>query len=145
MRSSRRSGGGRYARRPVSPPQIDREALKARYDAIFATTVPPFAVVDLDALERNARRMLTQAGGLPIRIASKSVRSTAVLRRILDLDPGFSGVLAFTVPEALYLADQGFEDLVVAYPSVDRPAIAKVARLRAGGPEGGPGRVVGAA
>ena len=122
----------------MSPPQIDRETLKARYDAIFATTVPPFAFVDLDALERNARRMLAQAGGLPIRVASKSVRSTAVLRRILDLDPGFSGVLGFTVPEALYLAEQGFEDLVVAYPSVDRGAIAKVARLGAEAPERAP-------
>jgi D-serine deaminase-like pyridoxal phosphate-dependent protein len=122
----------------VNPPAIDREALKSRYDAIFASTVPPFAFVDLDALERNARRMLDQAGGLPIRIASKSVRSTAVLRRILDLDPGFSGVLAFTVPEALYLAGQGFEDLVVAYPSVDRPAIARVARLGLEAPERAP-------
>jgi D-serine deaminase-like pyridoxal phosphate-dependent protein len=122
----------------VNPPAIDREALKSRYDAIFASTVPPFAFVDLDALERNARRMLDQAGGLPIRIASKSVRSTAVLHRILDLDPGFSGVLAFTVPEALYLTDQGFEDLVVAYPSVDRPAIARVARLGLEAPERAP-------
>ena len=112
--------------------------MKSRYDAIFASTVPPFAFVDLDALERNARRMLDQAGGLPIRIASKSVRSTAVLRRILDLDPGFSGVLAFTVGEALYLADQGFEDLVVAYPSVDRPAIARVARLGLEAPKRAP-------
>ena len=78
MRSSCRSGAGRYARRAVSAPAIDREALKARYDAIFATTVPPFAFVDLDALERNARRLLDQVGGLPIRIASKSVRSTAI-------------------------------------------------------------------
>ncbi len=122
----------------MNPPAIDREALKSRYDAIFASTVPPFAFVDLDALERNARRMLDQAGGLPIRIASKSVRSTAVLRRILALDPGFSGVLAFTVPEALYLADQGFEDLVVAYPSVDRPAIARVARIGLEAPERAP-------
>ncbi len=124
--------------RAVSPPPIDREALKARYDAIFATTVPPFAFVDLDALARNARRMLDQAGGLPIRIASKSVRSTAILRRILDLDPGFRGVHAFTVPESLYLADQGFEDIVVAYPSVDRGAIARVARLESERPKGAP-------
>ena len=86
---------------------IDREALKARYDAILATATPPFAFLDLDAMGRNARRMLDQAGGLPIRVASKSVRSTAVLRRILDLDPGFRGVLAFTVPEALHLAEHG--------------------------------------
>ncbi len=82
--------------------------------------------------------MLEQAGGLPIRVASKSVRSTAVLRRILDLDPGFRGVLAFTVPEALYLAEQGFEDIVVAYPTVDREAIAQVARLAAEDPARAP-------
>ncbi len=124
--------------RAMSPPEIDREALKSRYDAILATQVPPFAFVDLDAMARNARRMLEQAGGLPIRIASKSVRSSAVLRRILDLDPGFRGVLAFTVPEALYLAEQGFEDLVVAYPSVDRRAIAQVGRLAAEDPARAP-------
>jgi D-serine deaminase-like pyridoxal phosphate-dependent protein len=127
---------------PAAAETIDREALKARYDAILATATPPFAFVDLDAMRRNALRMLAQAGGLPIRVASKSVRSTAVLRRIAELDPGFRGVLAFTVPEALYLAEQGFEDLVVAYPSVDRGAIGRVARLAAETPERAPALMV---
>ena len=123
----------------MSPaPEIDREALKARYDAIFAGVAPPFAFVDLDALRRNGERLRAQAGGLPIRIASKSVRSTDVLRRIHDLDAGFRGVLAFTVPEALHLVEQGFEDIVVAYPSVDRGAIAQVARLAGESPERAP-------
>ncbi len=117
---------------------MDRDALKARYDAIFASVTPPFAFVDLDAMRRNAAAMLDQAGGLPIRVASKSVRSTAVLRRILELDPGFRGVLAFTVPEALHLRGQGFDDVVVAYPSVDRGAIAQVARLAAEDPGAAP-------
>ncbi|MGH2954807.1 MAG: amino acid deaminase/aldolase [Solirubrobacterales bacterium] len=117
---------------------IDREALRERYDAILAAATPPFAFVDLDALRRNGRRMLEQAGGLPIRVASKSVRSVAVLRRILDLDPRFRGVLAFTVPEALHLASQGFDDLVVAYPSVDRRAIGEVAALAASEPRRAP-------
>lgn len=123
----------------MSPaPSIDRDTLKARYDAIFAAVTPPFAFLDLDAMRRNADAMLAQAGELPIRVASKSVRSTAVLRRILDLDPGFRGLLAFTVPEALDLAEQGFDDVVVAYPSVDRAAIARVARLGAEVPRGAP-------
>ena len=120
------------------PEDIDREALKARYDAIFGAVTPPFAFVDLDALRRNGDRMLAQAGGLPIRVASKSVRSVAVLRRILDLDPGLRGTLAFTVPEALHLVEQGFENVVVGYPSVDRSAISKVARLAAESPERAP-------
>ncbi len=120
------------------PPEIDREELKARYDAIFAGVTPPFAFIDLDAMRRNAAAMVAQADGLPIRVASKSVRSSAVLRRVLDLDPGFQGVLAFTAPEALYLAAQGFEDIVVAYPTVDRAAIAEVARLAATDPARSP-------
>ena len=101
---------------PQPPP--DLEALRARYDAIFSGVTPPFAFVDLDALRRNSDAMLAQAGGLPIRVASKSVRSVPVLRRILELDPGFEGVLAFTAPEALHLAAEGFEDIVIAYPTV---------------------------
>ena len=118
--------------------ELDTEERKAHYDAIFTGVTPPFAFVDLDAMHANAKAMLAQAGGLPIRIASKSVRSTAVLRRILELDPGFRGVLAFTAPEALHLAAGGFEDIVVAYPTVDRSAIARVARLTAEDPRRGP-------
>jgi D-serine deaminase-like pyridoxal phosphate-dependent protein len=123
----------RYARAAVN-----REALKARYDSLFAAVAPPFAFVDLDAMRRNAASMLAQAGGLPIRVASKSVRSVGVLRRILELDPGFRGVLAFTAPEAIHLAGEGFQDLVVGYPTVDRGAIARVARLTAEDPAGAP-------
>jgi D-serine deaminase-like pyridoxal phosphate-dependent protein len=110
---------------------LDREALYDRYEGIFEAVAPPFAFVDLDAMRTNAGQMLEQAGGLPIRVASKSVRSVALLRRIFELDPGFRGVLSFTVPEALHLSEQGFDDLVVAYPSVDRGAIGAVARLAA--------------
>jgi D-serine deaminase-like pyridoxal phosphate-dependent protein len=117
---------------------VDREALKARYDSLFASIAPPFAFVDLEAVRRNAEAMLAQAQGLPIRVASKSVRSVAMLRRILELDPGFRGVLAFTAPEALYLAGQGFDNLLVGYPTVDRGAIAEVARLAADDPARAP-------
>ena len=72
-------------------------------------------------MRRNSEAMLAQAGGLPIRVASKSVRSIPVLRRILELDPGFEGVLAFTAPEALHLAAEGFEDIV----SPTRPSIGR--------------------
>jgi len=110
------------------------EALRARYDAIFDAVQAPFAFVDLDALRANAALMRGQAAGLPIRIASKSVRSVGVLRRILALDEGFRGILSFTLPEALWLADQGFEDIVVAYPSADRRAIGELVALAASEP-----------
>jgi D-serine deaminase-like pyridoxal phosphate-dependent protein len=116
----------------------DREALYARYESILEKLDPPFAFVDLEAMRANAVAMVAQAGALPIRVASKSVRSLPVLRRILDLDARIRGVLAFTVPEALYLAGQGIDDIMVAYPSADRRAIAEVARLAAQEPARAP-------
>jgi D-serine deaminase-like pyridoxal phosphate-dependent protein len=141
---------GRYARAAVSATDAtasvarvtatleDREALHARYEAAFDGVTPPFAFVDLGALRRNARFMLALAAGRRIRVASKSVRSVAVLRRILELDDGFSGILAFTLPEALFLAREGFEDIVVAYPTADREALAELAELAATDPAHAP-------
>ena len=119
-------------------PTADLEALHARYEAIFDSIAAPFAFVDLDALSANARFMLAQAAGKPIRVASKSVRSVAVLRRILELDPGFAGILSFTLPEALFLARQGFEDIVVAYPTADREALTELVELAATDPASAP-------
>ena len=85
-----------------------------RFEAVFSDVQPPFAFVDLDAVWSNAADMLRRSRGKPIRIASKSVRSRPVLERLLDLDPGFQGILGFTLPEAIWLWDQGFRDLVVA-------------------------------
>jgi D-serine deaminase-like pyridoxal phosphate-dependent protein len=99
----------------------------ARLDRATAELDPPFAAVDLDAFRANARDMLRRAGGRPIRLASKSIRCRALLERTLAFDPGFRGTLAFTLPEALWLADHGLRDLVVAYPTADRAALRALA------------------
>ena len=46
--------------------------------------------------------------------------------RVLS-QPGFAGVMAYAVPEARWLVAHGVEDVFVAYPSVDRAALAAVA------------------
>ena len=89
----------------------------ARYEGIFESITAPFAFVDLDAMWANTRDLLHMAAGVPIRVASKSVRCRSLLRRILERDTGFTGLLTFTLPETLWLAGEGFEDLVLAYPS----------------------------
>lgn len=98
----------------------------------------PFAFVDLGAMWQNAGDMLRRAGGKPIRVASKSVRCRVLLERILAHDPGFQGLLCFTLPEALFLAEHGFDDLVVAYPTADRAALARLADLTAERPDDAP-------
>ncbi|WP_354701534.1 hypothetical protein DSM112329_01853 [Paraconexibacter sp. AEG42_29] len=110
----------------------------ARYGAAFADLDAPFAFVDLDALWVNADRMLARSAGKPIRLASKSLRCRAVAALILERDVGFRGQLTFTLPEALWLAEQGLRDLVVAYPSADRGALRDLARLTAADPAGAP-------
>ncbi|GGK86375.1 alanine racemase [Sphaerisporangium melleum] len=99
---------------------------RQRYDRATADLDPPFAILDLDALRSNAASMVRRAGGKPIRVASKSIRCRAVLRMVLEMD-GFAGVMAFTLPEALWLAEEGFTDILVAYPTADRAALARLA------------------
>jgi D-serine deaminase-like pyridoxal phosphate-dependent protein len=109
-----------------------------RFEAIFADVQPPFAFVDLDAVWANAADMLRRSRGKPIRIASKSVRCRPVLERLLELDPGFQGVLGFTLPEVLWLWEQGARDLVVAYPTTDRACLTRLARITAEDPDEAP-------
>jgi D-serine deaminase-like pyridoxal phosphate-dependent protein len=98
-----------------------------RYDTATAALDPPFAIVDMAAFRANAAALVKRAGGKPIRLASKSVRCRHLIERVLELD-GFRGILAFTLPEALWLAGCGTsDDIVVAYPSVDRGALALLA------------------
>jgi D-serine deaminase-like pyridoxal phosphate-dependent protein len=101
-----------------------------RLERATAGLQPPFALVDLDAFWQNAADMERRAAAKPIRLASKSVRCRALQERVLER-PGFQGTLAFTLPEALWLAELGFEDIVVAYPTADREALRTLASLPA--------------
>jgi D-serine deaminase-like pyridoxal phosphate-dependent protein len=105
-----------------------------RLEQATAELDPPFAVVDMDALWANAADMEARAAPKPIRLASKSVRCRVLQERILERE-GFGGTLAFTLPEALWLAGRGFEDILVAYPTVDRRALRALATLTAERPE----------
>ena len=86
----------------------------------------PLVAVDLDAFDANADDLVRRAGGLPIRVASKSVRCRTLLDRVLAR-PGFAGVMAYSVPEAVWLVGAGVRDVFVAYPSVDEAALRAVA------------------
>jgi D-serine deaminase-like pyridoxal phosphate-dependent protein len=117
-----------------SPPSRTHEEL----EAIFADVEAPFAFVDLDAMDANAAEMLGRAGGKPIRVASKSLRCRALIERILRDDAGFEGLMTFTLPETLWLAEQGFENLLLAYPTADTEALGELALRSVANPEGAP-------
>jgi D-serine deaminase-like pyridoxal phosphate-dependent protein len=104
----------------------ENEAERARLDAATSALDPPFAVLDVPAFDANAQDLARRAAGLPIRVASKSLRCRWALERALA-DDATRGVMCFTLPEALWLADQGHDDLLVAYPTVDRAALRRLA------------------
>ena len=114
--AQRPSGPVSSAGAPLGP-----EAAYARLERACADLQAPFALVDLDAMWANAADMERRAAGKPIRLASKSVRCRALQERVLAR-PGFAGTLAFTLPEALWLASRGAGDILVAYPSADKDA-----------------------
>lgn len=89
----------------------------------------PSAAVDLTALDANAAALRARANGVPIRIASKSVRCRAVLNRVLAAQ-GVSGVMAYSLREAIWLAQSGVDDILMGYPTVDRTALAEVVNDR---------------
>jgi D-serine deaminase-like pyridoxal phosphate-dependent protein len=107
---------------PTTRPWLDPARYWGDLSTATAKLDTPFGAISLDALGYNTHDMLRRANGVPIRVASKSVRVRGVIEAVLAL-PGYSGVLAYTLPEALWLAET-IDDVVVGYPSVDAAAIA---------------------
>ncbi|MEU7994344.1 amino acid deaminase/aldolase [Micromonospora sp. NPDC049060] len=106
---------------------IESDKLRDRLDRATAHLDPPYAVVDLAAFDGNAAALAERAAGKPVRIASKSVRARDLIGRALGR-PGWRGVMAFTLPEALWLVRAGVtDDALVAYPTADRGALAALA------------------
>ncbi|PWU55928.1 alanine racemase [Micromonospora sp. S4605] len=105
----------------------ESDKLRERLDRATAHLDPPYAAVDLTAYDSNATALVDRAAGKPLRVASKSVRSRDLLSRALAR-PGWHGVMAFTLPEAIWLVRQGVSnDVLVAYPTADRGALAELA------------------
>ncbi len=91
-----------------------------------AGLAPLLAVVDLDAFDRNAQTLVGRAHGLPLRVATKSLRCRSLIERVLA-GHGWRGLMCYSVAEALGWARAGRSDVLVAYPSVDRQALSELA------------------
>ncbi|MCW3025916.1 MAG: alanine racemase domain protein [Solirubrobacterales bacterium] len=98
----------------------------ARLERATAGLQAPFALIDIDAMWENAEDLERRAAAKPIRLASKSVRCRELQRRILAR-AGFRGTLAFTLPEGLWLAAHGTDEILVAYPTADFKALRELA------------------
>jgi D-serine deaminase-like pyridoxal phosphate-dependent protein len=110
--------------RPTDTPWLSPSVYWAGLTDATRGLETPVAALHLDALRHNTHDMLDRAAGTPIRVASKSLRVRGVLEAVLAL-PGYRGVLAYTLAEALWLAET-LDDIVVGYPSVDAAAIRRL-------------------
>jgi D-serine deaminase-like pyridoxal phosphate-dependent protein len=118
--------------------RFGHERSHVRLEEIFEEVEAPFAFVDLDAMWSNAEEMLGRARDKPVRVASKSLRCRVLLDRILARDERFASVMTFTLPETLWLAGQGYEDLLLAYPTADAGALGELALRSVANPQGAP-------
>ncbi len=87
----------------------------------------PAMIVDLDVFDANVRRLVAvaRARGKTLRPASKSLRVPDLLMRVAEVGGAdVRGVMCFAVEEARLLASLGFDDLLVAYPTVQESDLA---------------------
>lgn len=95
------------------------------YDRLLRATADlpaPCAILDGPALATNTHDLVRRAGGVPVRVASKSVRVRELLDRTLAHD-GFAGLMTYSLAESVWLADLGHDDLLLAYPTADAAAL----------------------
>ena len=89
-----------------------------RWRSLLANERLPAAIVDLDAFERNADRVLAMLPPrLTLRIATKSLRVPGLIHALLQRGGGrFVGCMTWSAHETAWLAAAGFHDLLLAYP-----------------------------
>ena len=126
-------GGIRSARDMAVQATAARERTYEELERIFEGVDAPFAFVDLDAMWSNARRDARPRAGH----ADPRGEQVGALPRAARGDPrprpGFRGLMTFTLPESLWLHEHGFDDLLLAYPTADRAALAELGRLEGEG------------
>jgi D-serine deaminase-like pyridoxal phosphate-dependent protein len=106
-------------------------AMQRLIDAIAGEPLP-CALVDLDAFDENLRRIAEPIAraNKTLRPATKSIRVPELVRRVAA-HPTVRGLMTYSPRETLFLAEEGFEDLLCAYPTVqksDTDALAIAAR-----------------
>ncbi|WP_188385704.1 amino acid deaminase/aldolase [Ornithinibacillus halotolerans] len=93
----------------------------------------PALLLDVNAFDENCQMIAHKANGKTIRIATKSIRSVPVLRQILASNSVYIGLMSFSPKEAIFLAEKGFEDILLGYPCWDSSALQQIARLNRDG------------
>src|SRR5438128_1195914 len=101
----------------------------AKVGAHVSEVDTPALLIDLDALERNIRRMQERVAGTEVRLRphAKTHKSTAIAN--LQIAAGAVGVCCQKVSEAEILVDGGVRDVLISNEVVGAEKLARVAAL----------------
>lgn len=103
-----------------------------QYREILAGERLPAAFVNMDALDENIRRTLDIISGCgkTLRVASKSLRCSGLIKYVMEKGgPQFKGLMCYTVEEAAFLMQEGFDDLLISYPTVRASDMGLMAKM----------------
>lgn len=87
----------------------------------------PVLFLDEAAFLKNCDWAKNNAGSKKIRIATKSLRSKSIFKKILSYSPVYQGLMTFDLREALWLREEGFNDILMGYPTMDIEALKTLA------------------
>lgn len=115
---------------PHQPWHADPDRYWRTIDHATADLDSPIAALSLPALRHNIADLQRRSDGVPLRIASKSLRVRSIIDALVGLDR-VVGVLAYDLSEGIWLATDaadrsGVDDVLMGYPSTNRRAIAEL-------------------
>lgn len=102
------------------------------WQQLLAAERLPLALVDLTSFDDNLNKVISIAKqcNKNIRIATKSIRVPELILRVLKKGWPVLGVMCYTVDEAAYLYDLGINDLLIAYPSMQKSDLIKLRNMQ---------------
>lgn len=112
------------------PNRYQRYRSALRYESL------PVAFVDLDAVDENIDTLLApvRRTGKTLRVATKSIRCVELIRYIVKRGgSAVRGLMAYAPEEARFLVENGFTDILVAYPTASPKDAQTIARLNRNG------------
>lgn len=96
-----------------------------KYEHAFLQLERPFAWIDYDALNYNIK-VVNDSSKKPIRIATKSIRSIAILKYIQSNLKQCAGFMTYTAAESVYLIEHGLDQILIGYPTMEIQSIEKL-------------------
>jgi D-serine deaminase-like pyridoxal phosphate-dependent protein len=99
------------------------------YSDSISGVLTPCALLDLEMFHDNINAIANNTNGKNIRIASKSLRSREAMKLVLDSNDCYKGIMTYSGSETIFLANQGFDDLLIGYPLTDKQTIEQICIL----------------